>query len=101
MTSTSRGVAITGRGVLSPLGCDWQTFAAAVREGKTPEGARLTGSASEWCAGWYDESRGLRRANFGNWAAGKPDRFHLWAATGWPPDVGNGDIGFRLVVERR
>ena len=61
----------------------------------------MHGNGAEWCAGWYDEARGLRRANFGNWAAGKPDRFHLWAATGWPSHVGNGDVGFRLVGERR
>jgi 3-oxoacyl-[acyl-carrier-protein] synthase II len=28
---------ITGRGVLSPLGCDWPSFASAVREGRSAE----------------------------------------------------------------
>ncbi len=60
----------------------------------------LSGSASEWCDGWYDEARGLRRANFGNWASAKAEAFRIWSAAGWPATAANGTVGFRLVLER-
>ncbi len=61
----------------------------------------MAGSAAEWCAGWYDEGRRLRRANFGSWAWSKAAAFEIWAANGWSPEAGLGVVGLRLVVEER
>ena len=42
--TASRRVMITGRGVLSPLGCDWASFASAVRAEATPPVAPFPGA---------------------------------------------------------
>jgi 3-oxoacyl-(acyl-carrier-protein) synthase len=39
-----RRVVITGRGVLSPLGCDWPSFSEAIRSGRTAPVAPFPGS---------------------------------------------------------
>ncbi len=44
MTSLPRSAAITGRGVLSPLGCDWPSFVAGVRNARTPDAVAYEGS---------------------------------------------------------
>ncbi|MCH8900814.1 MAG: hypothetical protein IIC88_00770 [Chloroflexi bacterium] len=42
--NTNQRVVITGRGVLSPLGCDWPTFAAAVRAGDAASSGPFPGA---------------------------------------------------------
>ena len=42
--NANRRVVITGRGVLSPLGCDWPSFAAAVRAGDAASAGPLPGA---------------------------------------------------------
>ncbi len=37
---------ITGRGVYSPLGCDWPSFASAVREGAVAQAAPFPGAST-------------------------------------------------------
>jgi 3-oxoacyl-(acyl-carrier-protein) synthase len=43
----SERVLITGRGVLSPIGCDWPSFAAAVRARRAASPVALPGSTAE------------------------------------------------------
>ena len=42
--SAPRRVVITGRGVYSPLGCDWPSFAAAVRAGERAPAGHFSGA---------------------------------------------------------
>jgi len=45
--TAARRVVITGRGVLSPLGCDWASFASAVRAGATSSAAPFPNAMPE------------------------------------------------------
>lgn len=44
---SGRRVVITGRGVVSPLGCDWASFAEAVRSGRRAAVGSFPGASSE------------------------------------------------------
>ena len=67
---------------------------------ESPYGAfDLAGSAAEWTADWFDESRGQRALFGGSWAQATPLHFEQGFVRGDGEEVAEDTYGFRLLAE--
>ena len=60
----------------------------------------LSGSATEWCRGWWGSGEEARRLGGGSWAQARVDLFKITGGSGAAPDASTWETGFRLVVRR-